>query len=147
MPPLMIQIQDYASAMDAIQAVRSQVFQVEQGIDSALDFDGLDPAAVHLLAFWEDQAVGTARIRYFSSHTAKVERLAVVPEFRQRGIGKCLMNAILTFLALGDVKTVVLHAQEQTVPFYEHLGFKPVGDRFWEANIPHLKMQKMLAND
>jgi predicted GNAT family N-acyltransferase len=143
----MIQIQDYASAMDAIQAVRSQVFQVEQGIDSALDFDGLDPAAVHLLAFWEDQAVGTARIRYFSSHTAKVERLAVVPEFRQRGIGKCLMNAILTFLALGDVKTVVLHAQEQTVPFYEHLGFKPVGDRFWEANIPHLKMQKMLAND
>jgi predicted GNAT family N-acyltransferase len=145
MQPLTIQIQNYTVARDAIQAVRSQVFQIEQGIDPTLDFDGLDPAAVHILALWEDQAIGTARIRYFSGHTAKVERLAVIPEFRHRGIGQCLMNAILTLLASGDVKTVVLHAQEQTVPFYEHLGFKPVGDRFWEANIPHLKMQKMLA--
>jgi predicted GNAT family N-acyltransferase len=125
-----VQVSDYAEAATSIHAIRSQVFQFEQGVDSALDFDGLDPAATHFLAFWEQTAVGTARIRDLEHQLVKLERLAVLPTFRSRGIGKHMVAAIEHFLVNRNSPVIVLHAQQQTIPFYEKLGFKIVGDCF-----------------
>lgn len=38
-------------------------------------------------------------------------------------------------------KKVYLHAQTTTVRFYEKAGFKVTGELFYEANIPHYKME------
>jgi predicted GNAT family N-acyltransferase len=139
-----IQVRNYAGAATAINAIRHQVFQLEQGVAAALDFDGLDPAAIHVLAFWDQTPVGTARIRYLERQIVKLERLAVLPAFRCRGIGQQIVEAIADFLIDSDAQVIALHAQAQTIPFYENLGFTAVGDRFWEADIPHVKMQKLL---
>ena len=37
---------------------------------------------------------------------------------------------------------IYLHAQESVVEFYTPLGFKKIGERFFEADIPHWKMIK-----
>jgi predicted GNAT family N-acyltransferase len=143
-PLTTVQVRNYAGAATAINAIRQQVFQFEQGVAAKLDFDGLDPAAIHFLAFWDQTPVGTARIRYLDSQIVKLERLAVLPAFRCRGIGQQIVEAIADFLIGSETQVITLHAQAQTIAFYQKLGFETIGARFWEANIAHVKMQRVL---
>ena len=42
-------------------------------------------------------------------------------------------------------RELMLHAQESAIGFYEKLGYDAVGERFIEADIPHLEMRKALG--
>ncbi|MBW4490265.1 MAG: GNAT family N-acetyltransferase [Trichocoleus desertorum ATA4-8-CV12] len=134
----------YTEAKTLIQTIRHLVFQVEQGVTPALDFDGLDAESQHILASINGHAVGTTRLRHLNEQTVKIERLAVLPEFRNQGIGRQIMEAALEFLTQSQVKTVQLHAQLYIKDLYQKLGFVQVGDVFDEAGILHVKMQKQL---
>lgn len=74
----------YTEAIEPIQQIRIAVFQDEQGVDPALEFDGLDEQSQHFLAFLNDKPVGTARIREINAQMAKIERLAVLKSARER---------------------------------------------------------------
>lgn len=141
-----VRVADFVHDRDAISAIRSQVFQIEQGVDAALEFDGLDDQAVHFLAYLNTQPVGTLRIRLIDSDTAKLERLAVLSQFRNYGIGKKLMETALEFLFDKNIADVRIHAQEAVIEFYQKLGFVPEGERFEEAGIVHRKMNICLSD-
>lgn len=143
--PLSVKVVAFAEEAAVIQAIRRSVFQIEQGVDAALDFDGLDQSADHLVAYYGDEPAGTARIRYVGGHLAKIERLAVLPAFRRQGIGKKMMQTALEMLAQKKVEIVQLHAQVYVQELYEQLGFERVGAGFVEAGIAHIKMQKHLS--
>ena len=128
-----------------IQAIRRAVFQQEQGVEEALEFDGRDDEAVQFLAYWDDRPVGTARIRFLSQSTAKLERLAVLSDARKQGVGQQIMQTVLKFLSEKNISEIRIHAQEPVKEFYQALGFEAEGDRFEEAGIPHLKMSKRLG--
>lgn len=91
MSNLVIKIAELPEEFTAIKAIRKSVFQEEQGVDPALEFDGKDEMSDHLIAYLNVEAVGTARIRYLDDKTAKVERLAVLSTARGKGIGKKIM--------------------------------------------------------
>jgi len=133
----------YHAEMTAINAIRTKVFQEEQGVDPTLEFDGRDETADQLLAYLDNQPVGTARIRYLDGQTAKIERLAVLSPARGRGIGKQLMAQAIAVAAQKDVKQVVVNAQEYVKGLYLQLGFVQEGGIFDEAGIPHVKMRKV----
>jgi len=118
------------------------VFQEEQGIDPELEFDGLDHAATHLLAYVDGHPVGTARMRSIGKKTIKIERLAVLPEARRKGIGKQLTQKALDFAKEHHYQTAILNSQVYIKSLYEKLGFRQVGEVFDEAGIPHIKMIK-----
>jgi predicted GNAT family N-acyltransferase len=134
----------YPEAFVEIQAIRRSVFQEEQGVDPALEFDGLDETATHLLAYLDERPVGTARIRYLEQQTAKIERLAVLSTARGLGIGKKLMVKALDVAEKNNTQDVVVNAQEYVKALYQQLGFEQVGERFEEAGIVHIKMIKRL---
>jgi predicted GNAT family N-acyltransferase len=144
-----VTVADYAKAFPEIRAIRAAVFQVEQGVSEELEFDGKDETATHLLArsTSNQQAIGTARIRFLSQNQAKIERLAVLKEARGSGAGQALMEAAIAFLADQGVAEALIHAQAYLQAFYEKLGFVPEGDIFDEAGIPHLKMRKRLRQN
>ena len=144
METLKLAVLSYAEAQASIQAIRALVFQVEQGVDPALDFDGLDPESKHIVAFWQGQGVGTTRLRHLNEQTVKIERLAVLSKFRGQGIGRKIMEAALEFLAQSEVEIVQLHAQLYIKDLYQKFGFVQVGNVFKEAGILHIKMQKQL---
>ena len=79
--------------IDACLALRRAVFIEEQGVDEALEVDGLDGAARHYIALDGRQPVGTARVRLVPPW-AKVQRVAVLAAHRRRGIGAALMRAL-----------------------------------------------------
>ena len=118
-------------------AIRRQVFCLEQNVPEDIEMDEFDEDAAHILAYVNDKPVGTARW-IFTEEGAKMERFAVLKDARGKGVGEALVKYTLD--KLRDNKSVYLNAQESVIKFYEKFGFKVVGNRFYEANIPHKKM-------
>ena len=127
-------------SLATVFAIRRAVFVTEQEIDPAIEWDGLDTGATHLLALVDERPVGTARLRWVDDETAKCERIAVRRTDRGAGWGGWLMEALADRAADGGARRCVLHAQRSVAGFYESQGYRPVGEPFSEAGIPHVKM-------
>lgn len=117
--------------------IRRQVFCVEQNVSKEIEMDEFDDVATHILAYIDDKPVGTARWR-FTDEGAKMERYAVLKEYRGKGVGEVLVKYTLNKLKDNDF--IYLNAQESVIKFYEKYGFVVVGNRFYEADIPHMRM-------
>jgi len=129
-------------ALAACLAIRRVVFIEEQGVDEALEVDGQDSKATHLLAHLDGTPVGTLRIREVGT-THKVERVAVLSTCRGEGIGAALTRAaIARAIEEGQITEVKLGAQVPVIPFYEALGFTARGPVFDDAGIPHREMAR-----
>ncbi|WP_298920365.1 GNAT family N-acetyltransferase [uncultured Nostoc sp.] len=142
MSNLVIRVAELPKEFPAIQAIRISVFQQEQGVDPALEFDGKDDISDHLIAYLDGEAVGTTRIRYLDEKTAKIERLAVLSIARGQGIGKKIMVEALQIIASKNIPEVVIHAQEYVKSLYQKLDFVEEGEIFQEAGIAHVIMRK-----
>lgn len=119
-------------------AIRRQVFCIEQNVSEEIEMDEFDDVATHILAYIDDKPVGTARWR-FTEEGAKMERFAVLKEYRGKGVGEELVKYTLNKLKDNDF--IYLNAQESVIKFYEKFGFAAVGNRFFEADIPHKRME------
>lgn len=125
-------------------AIRRRVFIEEQGVPEADELDGHDAERAHFLARdAAGRAIGCACLRpYGALH--KVERVAALPERRGAGLGRELMAAVEAHARQIGARELVLHAQASVVAFYEKLGWRSIGARFYEAGIEHQKMGKRL---
>jgi predicted GNAT family N-acyltransferase len=132
-----------AAERDAAYAVRRTVFQLEQRVPPALEFDDDDDRAVHVIAEADGVVVGTGRV-VLNRDSAKIGRMAVLTPWRQRGIGRALLTALLQEAERRGATRAVLHAQVHAIGFYSRAGFIAVGDEFDEAGIPHRKMERAL---
>lgn len=122
------------------QALRRVVFIDEQAVPEALEVDGLDDKARHLLAMWDGVPVGTARLLVEGEY-GKIGRVCVLAEARGRGIGAALIRAaVAEFRLVPGVARVKLGAQVQAFGFYQALGFQAVGAEYLDAGIVHLDM-------
>ena len=118
--------------------IRRQVFVVEQEVDPQEEYDEHEGNSTHLLAKYKGVSAGTCRFRS-TENGFKLERFAVLPSYREKGIGKELVKKCLEMIPESNAY-IYLHAQLHAIPFYEKLGFKCTGPQFSEANIEHFKM-------
>lgn len=145
MDQIILKVVSYQESAEDIHLIRKAVFQTEQQVDPLLDFDGLDHESQQVVAFCNQQPIGTARIRYLDARSAKVERVAVLADYRGQGVGQQLMQVVLNLLEQQNISICKVHAQRQVVFFYQKLGFDVEGAEFYEAGIPHLAMVKGLG--
>lgn len=127
--------------------IRQVVFVEEQKVSREEEYDAFEDISRHFLVVElpSELPCGTARWR-FTDKGIKLERFAVLKEFRSKGVGSALVKAVLEDIASrNDTKgnLIYLHAQVSAVGLYQKFDFKPMGDYFWEAGIQHIKMAKV----
>ena len=138
---LRVELVDWVEAEPSIRAIRERVFIREQAVPEELEWDGLDPLCAHVLA-WNDHgdAIGTARMQAKGT----IGRMAVLKDWRGRGVGRALLQTLLDLAARQGLSRVTLAAQIHALGFYEQAGFHVVGDLFMDAGIPHRRMVRDL---
>jgi len=118
--------------------IRDVVFIQEQKVEEQDEFDEFEDSSEHFLMTFNDKAIGTARWRVIRDKV-KLERFAVLKEFRGKQYGEQLLKAVINSAQKENLK-MYLHAQLKAIPFYERQGFSKVGDLFVECEIEHYKM-------
>lgn len=120
-------------------AIRDTVFVHGQHVPARLEHED-DDIAHHFLATVGDIPVGAARWRK-TEQGYKLERFAVLEEYRGKGIAAAMIKTVLADLP-EDATYIYLNAQLDAVPVYEKNGFVKIGEQFEEAGIQHFKMEK-----
>lgn len=128
--------------LDTAFAIRRAVFVDEQRVDEREEYDEYETTSHHFMAWSDGVACGTARWRR-TSKGVKMERFAVLRDYRSRGVGKALVRAVLDNIFQQQpepIESIYLHAQLSAMPLYAGFGFVSVGSMFVEAGIQHYKM-------
>jgi predicted GNAT family N-acyltransferase len=123
--------------LDEAHRIRKEVFVKEQNCPEDIEWEFEDESH-HFLATFNSIPAGTARWRE-TEKGIKLERFAVLKEFRNKNIGSALLKAILNDVPK-DGRKIYLHAQLPAKNFYLRHNFKSEGNNFWEADIEHVKM-------
>lgn len=133
----------WITSQKEIKAIRNRVFVDEQGVPTELEWDGLDEGSYHVLAYDPDgTTIGTGRLQ----QDGRIGRLAVLLEWRGKGVGRGLLNLLLVIANKMGNEEVTLHAQTHAVGFYRRSGFTRHGKEFIEAGIPHFAMKRTTAD-
>lgn len=136
-----VKILDWPSARSEAERIRTDVFVIEQHVPAELEMDSFDEPSDHALALLPDgRAIGTGRLL----PDGHIGRMAVLAQYRGHGVGRALLDALITHAALQGMQEVVLNAQTHAAPFYAKAGFRPRGEVFMEAGIPHVEMWRSL---
>jgi predicted GNAT family N-acyltransferase len=130
---------DWQYDADAIKAVRHAVFILEQGIPATLEWDGLDAGCRHVLVRdTAGQAIATGRLQ----PDGRIGRMAVLPAWRGRGVGRALLSRLIELATAQGHYRIYLHAQQDVAGFYRAAGFSVCGEPFREAGIMHVAMAR-----
>ncbi|MEH7177543.1 GNAT family N-acetyltransferase [Neobacillus vireti] len=132
--------------LQAAFEIRKQVFVEEQGVPLADEFDEFDQLkgkCEHILVYYNDEAVGTGRVRWVEGY-GKLERICILKPYRKYGLGKVIITTLEQIAEENGSTQVKLHGQTQAEGFYKKLGYQTSSNEFMEDGIPHYLMTKKL---
>jgi predicted GNAT family N-acyltransferase len=137
-----ITIGDWDTQREDAQAIRREVFVIEQNVPIAMEWDDMDEVSLHAVAYGANhQAIGTARLL----PDGHIGRMAVRQPARRNGVGAAILQELMRRAAKRGDTEVVLHAQLRAAPFYARYGFVMEGEPFEEAGIPHIVMRRVFV--
>lgn len=104
-------------------AIRSATYLGEQGVPYREDMDGNDFSGTHLIGYVGTEPAACLRLRYFSDFV-KVERLAVLPRFRNSRIAFRIVRAGIDFAREKGYHRFYGQAEASIYPLWQRFGFK-----------------------
>lgn len=128
---------EYQDALD----VRRNVFIKEQQVPEELELDEYEETATHFVVYDGEQPIGAGRCRKVEN-ACKVERICVLPDYRNKRIGLAIMEKIEQVARERKRDGLKLNAQIHAERFYKRLGYITTSDEFLDAGIPHVAMKK-----
>ncbi len=138
--PVVIRLAGTPQDVLKVMVVRGIVFIEEQGVDWDGEIDGFEETAIHVLGETDGQPVASGRLRLLVGGWAKLERIAVRPRWRGRGIAHRMVAFLLDEGARRGAVRFKLHAQVYLEDFYQEFGFVKEGEVFDECGIDHVLM-------
>lgn len=143
-PAWLLRLANWSGDREAIRAIRDTVFVDEQNVPTEIEWDGLDDECIHVIVEDENRdAIGTGRLHL----SGKIGRMAVLYQWRSRGIGGAILGELVELARQQGQKAVYLHAQARAAGFYAGAGFEAEGVEFEEAGIAHRLMRKTLVKE
>jgi len=105
--------------------------------------DGLEDQAKHFACFSASKIIGVGRLDQVSSEVFQIRYMAVHPDAQNKGIGRMIIREMEAEAWLNGAETILLHARENAMGFYESLGYELQSiSHLLFGTIQHFLMQK-----
>lgn len=128
---------------DDAKEIREAVFMKEQHFED--EFDEIDEYATHVVFY--DQSVPYATCRFFKEKPGTeyvIGRIAVIKAYRGKHLGSHIVTTAEQLVKEQGGTKLSLSAQVRVQPFYEKLGFAPMGEVYLDEYCEHIHMEKSL---
>ena len=125
--------------------IRINVYCKEQNIDPSIELEDLDmdENTKFYILKQKDKCIGTISCARIEDKLFKIRRFALLKEHRHKGIGAKMLSYVECQIAQRyNPCTIYINAQYGLKEYYEKQGYISVGEIFYEANIPHIRMEK-----
>lgn len=137
---LKVEIVKWIDGYAPLSMIREKVFIEEQKVTPQLEWDGKDEEAIHFLAYQDEKVIGCARAFVIENHM-QLGRMAVLKEYRNKGIGSFLIEKAITTAKLNQLSKISISAQCHAIDFYKKFGFEVTSEIYFDADIPHQDME------
>ncbi len=138
--PAVIRVAETPLDVLKVMVVRGIVFIEEQGVDWEGEIDRHEDESIHVLGEVDGQPVASGRLRLLPDGWARLERIAVRPRWRGRGIARQVVRFLMDEARRRGARRFKLHAQVYLEDFYSEFGFAREGEVFDECGIDHILM-------
>ncbi len=126
--------------------VRYQVFVLERGIERSDEFDQFDEKGrVYANLFIDGRPVSTGRFLPEDQETARLTRIATLPQYRGVGYGSKIIRILEEYAREAGYLRLVIHSELTAKGFYESLGYQPISDIYQEDGVDCQSLAKTIS--
>lgn len=110
------------------------------------DRDETDDTSIHRMVCTPGgEALAVGRLHRIDAQTGQIRFMAVETGQERKGYGSLLLSSLEAVARAMQLKTIILQARENAVPFYEHHGYQVAEKTFLLFDeIQHYLMKKRL---
>jgi GNAT superfamily N-acetyltransferase len=140
-----LKIIDYGSPeYQQMVKLRDAVLRKPLGLTFTQDDLESEKDNILIAAFEEERMLGCCMLVEERPDIVRLRQMAVLNALQGKGVGRALINFAENIARDRGYKIVKMHARNNSIGFYEKVGYKKKGDEFIEVTIPHYVMEKML---
>ncbi len=129
---------------EALVALRDEVLRRPLGLTFSAAQLAAERTERHFACYLGGELVGCLLLRRLDDARVQMRQVAVRAQAQGRGVGRAMVESAEAWASALGYRTMMLHAREEAVGFYERLGYARVGGRFMEVTLPHWEMRKTL---
>lgn len=98
-----------------------------------------------LLAYTDDGIMeACSMLVKIDSNTVRLRQLAVLSGLQGKGIGRAMVQFAENLARDNRYQKIIMHARQDSIHFFEKLGYEVETEPFIELTIPHVVMSKEL---
>ena len=139
----LLKLSFYNNNFSIVRNIRKRVFTDEIGISESELFDEYDEYCDHFIIFNGKHVVGSVRFVLLGD-TAKLERMAILQEYRIKNYGKNSILQLKEYYNILGYSHMILDSIYSVSDFYKKCGFIEEGTTFQRVGIDHIRMSLTL---
>lgn len=126
--------------------LRYNVLRKPWGQPKGSEVDETDKLSIHAFIKVNNRAIAVARLHFIDDIVGQIRYMGVHPEYQGKGLGKMVIAYLEGKALENNRKTMILHARENAIKFYENCGYsiKEKSYLMWNE-IQHWLMEKTLG--
>ena len=128
----------YKELNEDIIYLRTKVFMEEQGFEN--EFDKQDDDCIFIVAYDQNKAIGMCRFFTEDHKHYHLGRVCVLKEYRNKGIGRLVVEEAQSQVKELNGEDIVLSAQSRVKDFYKKLGYQSFGEEYYDEHCLHVDM-------
>ena len=126
--------------LEKAYCIRHEIFVKEQKLFVDSDRDEYDTPAIHIIALFHDEVVGTVRVYEKEKGVWFGSRLAVLEPYRGR-VGKFLIEKAVETVRGKQAKQFKAYVQIANVHFFKRCRWRSIGGVIDYRGVPHQLME------
>jgi predicted GNAT family N-acyltransferase len=127
--------------------LRYRILREPLGKERGSERNDGDENGIHFSLYENEQLIAVARMDQVDETTCQARFVAVESNLQGKGYGREIMSALENKAVRLGYKTLILHARDYALPFYEKLGYTLVGPSYKLFDVlQHFEMYKELTH-